>query len=105
LEQIRKICQRIKDTGGKIIATRTNKKIYKLIKSIIPEAVFFEDVGIVAEVFMEKKESAKYILIVSGGSADIPIAEEAGVMAELMGNRIERLYDVGVAGIHRLLTT
>jgi len=42
-------------------------------------------------------------LIVSGGTADIPVAEEAGVIAELMGNRVERLYDVGVAGIHRLL--
>ena len=64
---------------------------------------YFKEAKIIAEDMKEKKSDAKYVLIVSGGTADIPVAEEAGVIAELMGNRVERLYDVGVAGIHRLL--
>ncbi|MEA1939158.1 MAG: nickel pincer cofactor biosynthesis protein LarB [Candidatus Caldatribacteriota bacterium] len=102
-EQIEKICKRIKETGGKIIATRANDEIHQKIKKIVPEIKYFKEAGIVAEKVEEKKISSKFILVVSGGTADIPVAEEAGVMAELMGNRVERLYDVGVAGIHRLL--
>lgn len=102
-EQIEKICKRIKETGGKIIATRANDEIHQKIKKIVPEIKYFKEAGIVAEKVEEKKISSKFILVVSGGTADIPVAEEAGVVAELMGNRVERLYDVGVAGIHRLL--
>lgn len=51
----------------------------------------------------EKKEASGKILIISAGTSDIPVAEEAAVTADIMGSRIERLYDVGVAGIHRLL--
>jgi len=102
IEQIEKICKRIKDTGGKIIATRANEEIYQKIKKIKPEVSYFKEAKIVAEDTEEKKNTNKYILLVSGGTADIPVAEEAGVIAELMGNRVERLYDVGVAGIHRL---
>jgi len=102
-EQIEKICKRIKETGGRIIATRANDEIYQKIKKIKPEVIYFKEAKIIAEDIKEKKSDAKYVLIVSGGTADIPVAEEAGVIAELMGNRVERLYDVGVAGIHRLL--
>lgn len=104
LEQIAKIVKRIKETGGRIVATRANFEIYQEIKKIAPEITYFKEAGIVAEKVEEKKISTKFILVVSGGTADIPVAEEAGVIAELMGNRVERLYDVGVAGIHRLLT-
>ena len=103
LEQIAKIAKRIKETGGRVIATRANFEIYQEIKKIVPEIMYFKEAKIVAERIVEKSSSDKYILIVSGGTADIPVAEEAGVIAELMGNRVERLYDVGVAGIHRLL--
>ena len=103
LEQITKIAKRIKETGGRVIATRANFEIYQEIKKIVPEIMYFKEAKIVAERVEEKSSSDKYILIVSGGTADIPVAEEAGVIAELMGNRVERLYDVGVAGIHRLL--
>jgi len=104
IEQIEKICKRIEETGGKIIATRANDKIYEKIKKIKPEVIYFKEAKIVAESSSEEKKNDKYILVVSGGTADIPVAEEAGVMAELMGNRVKRLYDVGVAGIHRLLS-
>jgi len=103
LEQITKITKRIKETGGKIVATRAAPEVYQEIKKIIPEVTYFKEARIVA-VEEKKKVSSKYILVVSGGTADIPVAEEAAVIAELMGNRVERLYDVGVAGLHRLLT-
>jgi len=103
LEQITKITKRIKETGSKIVATRAAPEVYQEIKKIIPEVTYFKEARIVA-VEKKKKVSSKFILVVSGGTADIPVAEEAAVMAELMGNRVERLYDVGVAGLHRLLT-
>jgi len=103
VEQIIKIAKRIKETGGKIVATRATPEVYREIKKIIPELTYFKEARIVA-VEEKKKVSSKYILVVSGGTADIPVAEEAAVIAELMGNRVERLYDVGVAGLHRLLT-
>jgi len=103
IEQIIKIAKRIKETGGKIVATRSTPEVYQEIRKIIPEVTYFKEARIVA-VEEKKKVSSKYILVVSGGTADIPVAEEAAVIAELMGNRVERLYDVGVAGLHRLLT-
>lgn len=103
LEQISKITKRIKEIKGKIIATRATSEIYQTIKEIIPEVTYFNEARIVAVKEEEKKVSSKYILVVSGGTADIPVAEEAAVIAELMGNKVERLYDVGVAGLHRLL--
>lgn len=103
LEQISKITIRIKEIKGKIIATRATSEIYQTIKEIIPEVTYFNEARIVAVKEEEKKVSSKYILVVSGGTADIPVAEEAAVIAELMGNKVERLYDVGVAGLHRLL--
>jgi len=103
IEQITKITKRIKETGGKIVATRAVPEVYQEINKIIPEVTYFKEARIVA-VEKKKKVSLKFILVVSGGTADIPVAEEAAVIAELMGNRVERLYDVGVAGLHRLLT-
>jgi len=102
LEQIIKIAKRIKETEGKIVATRAAPEVYQEIKKIIPEVTYFKEARIVA-VEEKKKVSAKFILVVSGGTADIPVAEEAAVIAELMDNKVERLYDVGVAGLHRLL--
>ncbi len=103
LEQITKIAKRIKETKGKFIATRATPQVYQTIKEIISEVVYFKEARIVAVKEKFKKISIKFILVVSGGTADIPVAEEAAVIAELMGNKVERLYDVGVAGLHRLL--
>src|SRR4030066_61456 len=91
------------ETKGKIVATRATPEVYQEIKKIIPEVTYFKEARIIA-VEEKKQVSSKFILVVSGGTADIPVAEESAVIAELMGNRVERLYDVGVAGLHRLLT-
>ncbi|TDS25344.1 nickel pincer cofactor biosynthesis protein LarB, partial [Halanaerobium congolense] len=86
-----------------ILASRAEKEVYQRIKEIAPEAVYHERPKMI---FIEKqklKKTKSKILVVSGGTSDIPVAEEAVVTAEALGNSVERLYDVGVAGIHRLL--
>ncbi len=86
-----------------ILATRADREIYESVVEVIPSATYYDLANIVAieEDPMEKKEGT--ILVVSGGTADIPVAEEAAITASLLGNNVDRLYDVGVAGIHRLL--
>ena len=103
LEQIKSITRRIKETKGELIATRVTPEVFQIIKEIIPEITYFKEARIAAVKKEHEKISNKFILVVSGGTADMPVAEEAAVIAELMGNKLERLYDVGVAGLHRLL--
>jgi NCAIR mutase (PurE)-related protein len=103
-EQIEKIVRKVKDKIKPLILTKADRKIYKIIKKISPGAVYYEKAGIIAASKSgSRKKSNKLILIITAGTADIPVAEEAAVISELMGNRVERLYDVGVAGLHRLL--
>lgn len=103
IEQIVKIVGRLKASNCKIIATRASHRVYQAIKNVAPEVTYYETAKIVADEIKGKEVSTQSILVVTGGTADIPVAEEAAVTAELMGNRVERLYDVGVAGVHRLL--
>ncbi len=84
------------------MAARANKEVYKAIKNALPEVRYFEEAKIAVLGERKEKVSSQTILIVSGGTADIPVAEEAAVTAEIMNNKVDRLYDVGVAGIHRL---
>lgn len=100
IEQIKKIVKKTKKS--ELMAARASREVFKAIKKIIPEVTYFDKARIVA-VKPKKKPIGKNILVITAGTADIPVAEEAAVTAEIMGNRVERLYDVGVAGIHRLL--
>lgn len=100
-EQIIRIIKKMKSDNIRIIATKADKKIYKAVKNIVPEARWYEQANIIASPLKGKIKKGK-ILVVTAGTADIPVAEEAAVTAELMGNKVERSYDVGVAGIHRL---
>lgn len=106
IEQIKKIIAKTKKS--EIIASKASPEVFKAIKKIIPEAVYFEQARIVAvppcpPKLKRRRTSKGNILVITAGTADIPVAEEAAVTAELMGNRVDRLYDVGVAGIHRVL--
>jgi hypothetical protein len=105
IEQIKKIVAKTKKS--ELMAARATPEVFKAIKKIIPEVVYFEEARIVAVPpsprLRRTHRTAKAVLVITAGTADIPVAEEAAVTAELMGNRVERLYDVGVAGIHRLL--
>ncbi len=105
IEQIKKIVA--KTNKKELMAARASKEVFKAIKEVIPDAVYFEEARIVAcpprPPKLQRRRASKTVLVITAGTADIPVAEEAAVTAELMGNSVERLYDVGVAGIHRVL--
>lgn len=102
LEQIAKIVERLSPENEFIMATKANREVYQAIKRVKKDAVYHETAGILLIGQREGKISKKTILVVSAGTADLPTAEEAAVTAEVMGNVVKRLYDVGVAGLHRL---
>jgi len=87
---------------GPFLATRAEPSVARAICKLNRRARYYADARLVA-VHTSKSTPLGHILIVTAGTADLPVAEEARVTAEVMGSRVERLYDVGVAGIHRLL--
>ena len=86
-----------------IMATRASEQIFNIVKKEFETAKYNTHAKIITVRNKAIKRKNGKILIMSAGTADIPIAEEAAVTAEFMGNRVERIYDVGVAGLHRLL--
>ncbi|MCK4777892.1 MAG: nickel pincer cofactor biosynthesis protein LarB [Actinomycetia bacterium] len=101
-KQIQKIAKELYKSGESLMATKADKKVFKAIKEAIKEAEYNE----IARVVFAKKEKSKPkgdVLILTAGTSDIPIAEESAVTAEIMGSKVERIYDVGIAGLHRLL--
>src|SRR5438552_756854 len=101
--QVAQIFSRLAKHGGNILATRTNPQQFAAVKKKAPKAEYRERAGAVVLRQKRKKYGKAIIAVVSAETSDIPVAEEAVVTAELMGNDVERLYDVGVAEIHRLL--
>ncbi len=101
-EQIVNIVERMREHGSTVMAARANKEVYQAIKNSLPEVKYYEKAKIAVLGKRKKKVSPQTILVVSGGTADMSVAEEAVVTAETMNNKVDRLYDVGVAGIHRL---
>lgn len=101
--QIDKIARTLWNSGQKtILITRMKKEAADFMGEDLPFTYFEEaKAGLVGEKLPPRHNG--YILVATGGTSDIPVAEEAALTAEIMGNRVERLYDVGVAGIHRLL--
>lgn len=102
--QIIAIAQRLISTGQPVLVTRLNEQKAHEVRSALPALRYYPD-GRLAAVGEPPAPPAGQgtILVVSAGTADLPVAEEAAVTAELMGSQVERLYDVGVAGLHRLL--
>ena len=86
-----------------IMATRAGKHVFEAVKEVTDDAVYYEEARIVVIKRREVSTSDRIIAVVTAGTSDIPVAEEAAVTAEVMGNIVDRIYDVGVAGIHRLL--
>ena len=87
---------------GPFLATRADPAVARAIRRLDRRARYYADARVVA-VHPPRLRQQGHVLIVTAGTADVPVAEEARVTAEVMGSRIERLYDVGVAGLHRLL--
>ncbi|MBN1687047.1 MAG: nickel pincer cofactor biosynthesis protein LarB [Spirochaetales bacterium] len=102
-DQIVGIVERMLDRDVNILATRASSAVFEAISKKISKAVYHELARIVVVNQSEVEKTDGVILVVAAGTADLPVAEEACVVAEAMGNTVERLYDVGVAGLHRLL--
>lgn len=103
VEQVKGIVQRMLTQDVNILATRAGVEIYQAIREVEPNARYHEDARIVVINRSPQLPREGTILVITAGTSDLPVAEEAAVTAEVMGNRVERLFDVGVAGIHRLL--
>src|ERR1700681_951514 len=101
--QMGQIFSRLARHEGNILATRASKEQFAAVKKKVRRAKYQE----LARAIFLQRDKKKYgkgvIAVVSAGTSDIPVAEEAVVTAEMMGNDVEHLYDVGVAGIHRLM--
>lgn len=101
-EQVVAIARALINKGGPFLATRTEPAVARAIRRLNRRARYYPDARLVA-IHPPRQKAQGHILVVTAGTADVPVAEEARITAEVMGSRVERLYDVGVAGIHRLL--
>jgi NCAIR mutase (PurE)-related protein len=101
--QLAGIAAEIAGRGSTLLITRASKEAYDAVRVALPEATYYDDAAVITLRQRDVAPGKGRILIVAAGTSDLPVAEEAARTAELMGNDIERLYDVGVAGIHRLL--
>lgn len=102
-EQVRAIAREVLEKGDVLLGTRASAKHFQTVAQIALDARYFEESRILLVDRRKVRPSIGNIVIATGGTADMPVAEEAAVSAEVMGNHVTRLYDVGVAGIHRLL--
>jgi len=100
--QITAIARQLLKSGGPFLATRVSPTIAKNLKRLSRRAVYHEMARIIS-VSDTQRTGRGSVIIVSAGTSDIPVAEEARVTVEIMGSRVQTLYDVGVAGLHRLL--
>lgn len=103
IEQVEGVVERMLKRPQNVLITRASRELFDRIQQLEPSAQFHALSGAVS-IRRDKKTRGKgKILVVSAGTSDIPVAEEAMVTAETMGNRTQGLFDVGVAGIHRLI--
>jgi NCAIR mutase (PurE)-related protein len=103
VEQVREIFRAMSDRENNIFGTRANQEMFEAVKNILPDAVYYSEARIIS--LQKKKPVAPdtRIAVITAGTSDIPVAEEAAITAELLGNKVLRIYDAGVAGIHRLV--
>lgn len=103
VEQVKEIVRVMSEKENNVIGTRATHEMYEAVKNIVPDAVYYAEARIIS--VQKKKPSAPKTLIavITAGTSDIPVAEEAAITAELLGNNVLRIYDAGVAGIHRLV--
>ena len=102
-DQVAQIFQRLAERSDRVLATRVSAEMYAAIGDRLPGATYHP----LARLLFLDRSSLDHrpggIVVASAGTADMPVAEEAAITAELTGSRVERIYDVGVAGLHRLL--
>ncbi|KIX12143.1 nickel pincer cofactor biosynthesis protein LarB [Dethiosulfatarculus sandiegensis] len=101
-EHIRGIVPRLAEHSANVLATRASEEVYQVIKEVYPACRYNKSARIVL-VNPQPVVKKGSIVVAAAGTSDIPVAEEAAATAEVIGNNVKRIYDVGVAGIHRLL--
>ena len=102
-EQVAGIASRIVAAGHSLLVTRVGEDTYRTVKVQVPDAVFHPVARTITRKAPDVAPGRGTIVVAAAGTADLPVAEEAGVCAEIMGNTVDRLFDVGVSGLHRLL--
>jgi NCAIR mutase (PurE)-related protein len=102
-DQVASIADRIVSAGHSLLVTRTNQASFEAVRERVPGAVFHDTAGAITLRLDDVPPGVGTIAVTAAGTSDLPVAEEAAVSAECMGNTVDRIYDVGVAGLHRLL--
>ena len=102
-EQVTKIVISLKESGQDVLATRATPEQYEAVRKQVPEAEYHEIARAVTVDVAEPVPPAGRIAVICAGTSDLPVAEEAALTAERMGAAVERISDVGVAGLHRLM--
>jgi NCAIR mutase (PurE)-related protein len=103
VDQVREIVRVMAEKENNVIGTRANQEMFDAVKKIIPEAVYYPIARIISVQKKKPVTPKTRIAVITAGTSDMPIAEEAAITAELLGNNVLRIYDAGVAGIHRLV--
>ena len=103
LENLLSIYGKLKEEDGSVFGTRASKEQYEFVRKSLPETEY-DPVSRIMRIGAGEKELNGNIAVCCAGTADIPVAEEAAQTAEFFGSYVERIYDVGVSGIHRLLS-
>jgi len=101
--QIAEIAAEIVHRGSTLLVTRATAVAFEAVRTRVPQATYYADAGVITYRQQDITPGVGTIAIAAAGTSDLSVAEEAARTAELMGNQVERIYDVGVAGIHRVL--
>lgn len=97
------IFQKLYEASGEVLGTRATRRQYELVRAALPEASY-DEISRILKVERPDKKRVGKVAVCTAGTADIPVAEEAAQTAEFFGTKVERVYDVGVSGLHRLLS-
>ena len=97
------IFQKLYEADGEVLGTRASSHQYEIVKAVLPQ-VTYDEVSHILKIEKGDKKRRGKIAVCTAGTADIPVAEEAAQTAEYFGSNVERIYDVGVSGLHRLLS-
>ena len=102
-QQVADICGELAQHTDLLLVTRASEESFEAVRSKLPEVSYH---ALARLITLDRRESRRHlagVVVLSGGTADLPVAEEAAITSELMGCQVERVYDVGIAGVHRLL--
>src|SRR5438034_9601962 len=100
VEHVVEIMQRLEQKHSPVLATRASREVFAAVAARLPAAKYFEDARMIQLGVNNNQPTTTSVLIVCAGTADVAVAEEAAVTSTALGSRTERLYDVGVAGVH-----